>query len=448
MISSPSFILSLIKSYLTDIDRVWRLNEEQLEKYREKCFKQVLKKAKKVPMYRKKYKGIDLDKISLKNIEKLPILTKEDLRKNFPDGIVPEGFNVKKAHLVSTSGSTGQPTSIYTDFYTIIKALMGFVRELKEYGISWRKDKMTLIVDLTRGAIEEAYFEKGLPIKFKNMQFLHVGEDVEKMIEKIDKFKPKFIGGYPGVLRALAVLKRKGYGKNIEPEVMASSGAVLDEYTKKYIEEAFGAKIYDVYGSTEAGPIAFECKQGNYHLHYDMVHVEVLDDNFEPVEYGEAGQIVVTKLYGNATPIIRYNGMNDYIIPLKKKCNCGINTPLIGKIAGRKADSIILPSGKIIPPSSITGIPAKVMEELNTKKILQFQILQKSVDRVEVLVVIDEEQRDKEPSLDILFKKLKEKFEERFKGEIEVEIKEVKEIKGSEGLATPPPVVTSMVRVS
>ncbi|HDN96135.1 MAG TPA: hypothetical protein ENG71_03625 [Thermoplasmatales archaeon] len=133
---------------------------------------------------------------------------------------------------------------------------------------------------------------------------------------------------------------------------------------------------------------------------------------------------------------------------MKKKCNCGINTPLIGKIAGRKADSIILPSGKIIPPSSITGIPAKVMEELNTKKILQFQILQKSIDKVEVLVVIDEEQRDKEPSIDILFKKLKEKFEARFGGEVEVEIKEVKEIKRPERLATPPPVVTSMVRVS
>ena len=451
---SPLFLLNLIKSYFSDIDRVWKLNEEQLEEYRKKSFKKILKKAKKVPMYRKKYKGIDLDKISLDNIEKLPILTKEDLRKNFPHGIVPNGFNIKKAHLVSTSGSTGQPTSIYTDFYSIIKALMGFVRELKEYGISWRKDKITVIADLTPGSAEEAYLNRtAIPtlkplFSLKNMQFLHVGEDVEKMIEKIDEFKPKFIGGYPGVLRALAVLKRKGYGKNIQPEVMASSGAVLDEYTKKYIEEAFETKIYDVYGSTEAGPVAFECKKGNYHLHYDMVHVEVLDENFEPVEYGKAGQIVVTKLYGNATPIIRYNGLNDFIIPLAKKCNCGINTPLIGKIAGRKADSIILPNGKIIPPSSITGIPAKVMEELNTKKILQFQILQKSIDKVEVLIVIDEEQRDMEPSIDTLFKKLKEKFEERFNKQIEVEIKEVKKIEKPAGLDTPPPVVTSMVRIS
>ena len=151
-------------------------------------------------------------------------------------------------------------------------------------------------------------------------------------------------------MRALAELKRKGYGKNIEPEIMASSGAVLDEYTKKYIENAFNTKIYDVYGSTEAGPIAFECRKGNYHIHYDMVHVEILDSKY----------IVITKLYGNATPIIRYNGLNDLIIPVNKKCNCGINSPLIGKIAGRKADSIILPDGKIIPPLSLTEYQQKL----------------------------------------------------------------------------------------
>ena len=445
---NPLVLAKVAKYYLTDIERLHKYDEEKLERYREKNFRRVLKLASKTPMYREKYKGIDLDKISLENINELPLLTKQDLRRHFPNGIVPEGFNIKKAHVVSTSGSTGQPVSIYTDFFTIIKALMGFVREIREYGINWRKDRMTIIADLTPRAIEEAYLVKGLPLKFKNMQILHVGEDVEKLIEKIDAFRPKFIGGYPGVLRALAVLKRKGYGKNIEPEVMASSGAVLDDYTKKYIEEAFNARIFDVYGSTEGGPIAFECRKGSYHIHYDMVHLEFLDENGKPVEYGKPGHIIVTKLYGNATPIIRYNGMNDFVIPLARKCGCGINSPLIEKVAGRKADSIVLPSGRIIPPSSITGIPAKVMEKMNTNKILQFQILQKSRDKVEVLVVIDDELRNVGPSVEEIFAEMKKKFEERFAGEVEVEIKEVKEIRKPENLDTPPPVVTSMIRIS
>ena len=451
---NPLVLAKVAKYYLTDIERLHKYDEEKLERYREKNFRRVLKLASKTPMYREKYKGIDLDKISLENINELPLLTKQDLRRHFPNGIVPEGFNIKKAHVVSTSGSTGQPVSIYTDFFTIIKALMGFVREIREYGINWRKDRMTIIADLTPGSAEEAYLNQtAVPalkpfFSLNNMQILHVGEDVEKLIEKIDAFRPKFIGGYPGVLRALAVLKRKGYGKNIEPEVMASSGAVLDDYTKKYIEEAFNARIFDVYGSTEGGPIAFECRKGNYHIHYDMVHLEFLDENGKPVEYGKPRHVIVTKLYGNATPIIRYNGMNDFVIPLARKCGCGINSPLIEKVAGRKADSIVLPSGRIIPPSSITGIPAKVMEKMNTNKILQFQILQKSRDKVEVLVVIDDELRNVGPSVEEIFAEMKKKFEERFAGEVEVEIKEVKEIRKPENLDTPPPVVTSMIRIS
>ncbi len=414
----------LLKSYIADINRIWE-SEKKIEKYRQKCFKKILRNAMNTPMYKKKYEGINLKEIDLNNIEKLPILTKEDLRKNFPNGIVPKNFNIKKAHLVSTSGSTGQPTSIYTDFYTIIKALMGFIRELREYGINWRKDKMTIIADLTPRAIEEAYLKKGLPFKFKNMQILHVGEDVEKLVEKIDKFSPKFLGGYPGVLRALAILKRKGYGKNIEPEIMASSGAVLDDYTKRYIEEAFNAKIYDVYGSTEAGPIAFECRKGNYHLHYDMVHVEVLNDDLEPVEYGKAGHIVVTKLYGNATPIIRYNGLNDFIIPLNKKCNCGINAPLIGKIAGRKADSIIMPSGKIIPPLSITGIPAKVMEKMNSFKIKQFQIVQENYEEINIYLVM-EDGKDKEK----IKEEIKKEYEKKVEKGVRINVIETDKING------------------
>ncbi|MEM2583543.1 MAG: AMP-binding protein [Candidatus Thermoplasmatota archaeon] len=402
--------------YISDIDRLFE-NEEKIEKYRQRCFKRILKYAIKVPLYREKYKGIDINSINLENISSLPILKKDDIRKNF-DKIIP--YKSKKYSIVSTSGSTGKPVSIYVDFYTIIKALIALLRELKEYDIKWMKDRMSIIADLSPDAIEEFYLRRCLPIKLKNLQILHVGEDVEKMAEKIEKFNPKFIGGYPSSLRAIAIIKRKK-GLKIEPEVMASSGAVLDEYTKKYIEETFNARVYDVYGSTEAGPVAYECKRGNYHLHYDMVHVEIVDENDNPTD--KTGRIVVTKLYGNATPIIRYDGLNDFITPIKNKCGCGINSPIIKRIEGRKADSIILPSGKIIPPFTITGIPAKVMYSLHRFSIDQFQIIQNNEYEIIVNLVIDKNENMKE----ILKKKIKEEFEKKLK-EVKVVVREVNEI--------------------
>ena len=297
------------------------------------------------------------------------------------------------------------------------------MREINQFGIGWR-DRMSIIVDLTPSAIEEAYMVKGLPLQFKNLQVLHVGENVEKMIEKIDAFNPKFIGGYPGVLRALAVLKKKGYGKNIEPEYIASSGAVLDDYTRKYIEEAFNTKVFDVYGSTEGGPIAFECRKGNYHIHYDMVHLEFLDEDMKPVKYGEPGRIIVTKLYGTATPIIRYDGLNDFVIPLANKCTCGINSPLIEKIGGRMVDAIVLPSGRIIPPFAVTGIPAKVMERLGMSIVQQFQIVQESKELINVYVVMEGKDEDKRKVME----EIRKDFQKKLQEDVEINVMEVDRI--------------------
>ena len=271
---NPATLAKATLHYFLDLNRLRTSTPDELVRYRERAFKRVLKHAMKTRLYRDKYRGIDIENVTLDTIDTLPLLTKQDIRKYFPTGIVPEGFNTAGAHVVSTSGSTGQPTSIYTDFYTIIRALIGFVREIREYGISWRKDRMSIIADLTAGSAEEAYLNRtAIPslkpfFSLDNMQILHVGDDVEKLLNEISDFNPKFIGGYPGALQALAVLKRKGYGKNIEPSLIASSGAVLDDYTKRYIEETFHSRVFDVYGSTEAGPVAFECKKGSYHVHH------------------------------------------------------------------------------------------------------------------------------------------------------------------------------------
>ncbi|HEC82346.1 MAG TPA: hypothetical protein ENI53_00475, partial [Thermoplasmatales archaeon] len=95
---NPFTLARVAKYYLSDINRVWRLNENEIEKYREREFKKILKLAMLTPLYREKYKGIDIKKINLERIEELPILTKKDLRKHFPDGIVPANFNKEKAH--------------------------------------------------------------------------------------------------------------------------------------------------------------------------------------------------------------------------------------------------------------------------------------------------------------------------------------------------------------
>lgn len=162
---------------------------------------------------------------------------------------------------------------------------------------------------------------------------------------------------------------------------------------------------------------------------------------------GDGGNIVVTRLFGRGTPIIRYTGISDFVVLAKEDCKCGINTPTIERIEGRQVDSIVLPDGGLIPPSSFTGIPHKVMHRLKTDKIQRFQIIQQSLNEVEILLVIDKELKDKGPSFNKIADEIKKEFVKKLGHGIKIKIKEVDQITIIRpGSATPPPVAISKVK--
>jgi len=435
---NPIFLSKAIKGYITNIGRLRRLNERQLRDYKDKVFRKSVKYAYTVPIYHKKYKkaGIhpsDIKKI--KDIEKLPFITKDDFRKNYPYGLIPSGFNKEKGFLLSTSGSTGKPISIYRDMNDITQDLWGFIRELREYNISWFRNRLSFIADLTPDTAGSAYMsfnsdkkQKTPFLSFKNFQTIDIGDNINDIMKKLDNFKPDFINGYPNILHNIALLKNKGHGEKIKPLCIQSNGAVLSSHTREVIEKAFDCKVYDSYSSTEAGPTAFECREGKYHIHEDLVHLDFVDKNMNPVDFGKPGHLVLTKLNSAGTPIIRYTGNDDIITPIKNNCSCGTHSMLIENIGGRSIDTILLPDGRIIEPLSITGIPHHIMHENKTDKIQQFQIIQRKIDEIEILIVISEKLRDEGPSVKKLIDEIKNRYKERLGKKVYVVVKEVDDI--------------------
>jgi phenylacetate-CoA ligase len=259
------------------------------------------------------------------------------------------------------------------------------------------------------------------------MQWLSTNDPPEKVIEKINTFKPDFLGGYTGMLGHLALLKEKGFGKDISPRIIASTGSPLSQPLKELIEKNFNAHVFESYGSTESGPIAFQCRYGKYHTMSDYVYLEFLK-NGASVQSREAGKLVVTKLFGHGTPIIRYDAINDIIAPLYEKCNCGLSGGLIDKIYGREDVSLYSLDGKIILPASFGEIFSKILYELKTNKLQDVRVIQNSLTKLEINVVIDEKLRNIGPSIDKIFSVLKTGFKEKLGSEVEILIKEVKKI--------------------
>ena len=135
--------------------------------------------------------------------------------------------------------------------------------------------------------------------------------------------------------------------------------------TKKRIEDAWGAKVYDVAGATECPMWAFECiEQKGEHINEALDYVEVLNrDTYEPAKPGEKGTVVVTSLDRLAMPSVRYD-LKDIIVvsDSKEPCGCGRTwRKFEGGILGR-SDDITKVRGVLFSPSNVEEAVRRIAE--------------------------------------------------------------------------------------
>ena len=432
---NPIFLSRIAKGYFFDIPRLHRLSEDQLSRHRNHQLRKMVRQAFSVPMYKTIYEehGIGRRDIqTLSDLSMLPIITKDDFKRFDDKDLIPEGKKLSDFVKVSTSGTTGKSLSIYVDMDEIIIGLFGYLRTIKDYGISWRKEKISIIGDFAPHTAETGYVKRGLLPNsifgnlFSKIQWLDTNSKPEEIMEDLNVFQPAFIGGYTGMLGHLAVFKSKGHGKMVNPRLIASTGALLDKKLKCFIEDMFDAKVFEVYGATETGPIAYQCPmKGIYHIMSDFLYVECVDEYNQRVSSKTPGHLSVTKLYGGGTPIIRYNAINDIVAPLYEKHQCAISGDLIYKIYGRDKIRLFRTDGKIVLASSLTSIFSRLLYDLKTSKIRDMKIVQENLERITISVVVDESLRDQEPSLDLIFSVFQQGFKEKFGKSVSVNCQEV-----------------------
>ena len=439
---NPAFLFRIGKGYMFDISRLHRLSDNKLRLLQDKQLRKMVRRAFTVPMYREIYKkeGIEKQDIqTISDLEKLPIITKEDFAQHKPNELIPSNKTINDFVKVSTSGTTGKSLSIYVDMYEIVMGLFGYLRTINDYNISWRKDKISIIGDFAPHTAETGYVKRGLLPNtmfgnvFKTIQWLDTNSKPEEVMADLEKFRPQFIGGYTGMLGHLAVLKIQGYGKHVQPKLIASTGALLDPNLKKFIEETFETKVFEVYGATETGPIAYQCANaGVYHIMSDLLHLEFIDEIGKPVPSKNGGHLLVTKLFGGGTPILRYNAINDIVAPLYEPHQCNVSGDLIFKIYGRDKIRLFRKDGKIVLASSLSSIFSRLLYELKTSKIREMKVIQKNLDEIEIQVVIDENLRDIGPSLNEIFQVFEKGFKEKFGNTVSVSCHEVKKVNRDE----------------
>jgi phenylacetate-CoA ligase len=143
-----------------------------------------------------------------------------------------------------------------------------------------------------------------------------------------------------------------------------------------------GVPLVDMYSSQEVGYIALQCPEHeHYHVQSENVLVEILNADNEPCEPGEVGQVVITTLQNYAMPLIRY-AILDYA-EVGTACSCGRSLPVLNRVMGRQRNMLTLPNGKHTWPT----FPVKSWGHI--KAIRQMQLVQKTLEHIEVRLVAD-----------------------------------------------------------
>jgi len=340
-----------------------------------------------VPYYRHKYDqyGVDMKSIkTLADLQKLPVITKDEIREQFPEGIISKQYDINQCHYSATTGSTGRSLPFIFSKATFAFYIATGVRLYTMIGYRpWHK-----LVYIKYTPLEYPRFGP-----FFRTEHIPSTIPVDEQIAMLRKMKPDLLIGYASLIYEIALRMTPEDLKSIRPKFIGLNSELSNKDQRELISQIFNCPVYDEYSTEETWMVASQCKKGKYHVFIDNVWVEYLDKSGNPVKPGEEGEIYLTTTRSPAMPFIRYR-IGDLGRESTQTCSCGLPYPIIEEFNGRADDSFILPSGKYLSSLKILNTFTK-----NIKKHLhlmeEFKVIQEEPGLIVIKFVKGKEYQEK-----------------------------------------------------
>jgi phenylacetate-CoA ligase len=292
---------------------------------------------------------------TLNDLAKIPPVTKEDLQQRNWDFLCVDRSKI--AEYTTTSGTLGRPV--------IIPLTANDLNRLSynEY-ISFccadgaDDDIYQLMLTLDRQFMAGMAYYTG--IRRLGAGVLRVGPGVPSLQwENIQRIQPTTIVAVPSF-----ILKLIAFAKEHNIDINASSvkkAVCIGENIRqvdfslnvlgKKITEQWNIQLYSTYASTEMQTAFTECKAGRGgHHHPELLYIELLDDNNQPVGPGMEGEVTITTLGVEGMPLLRYK-TGDICRYDAAPCSCGRNTIRLSPVIGRKKQMIKYKGTTLYPPA-------------------------------------------------------------------------------------------------
>lgn len=373
-----------VYSILRELEKTqWLPPEELKSRQWEKLERMVRHAGARCPFYRDRFAASELDpaRFSLEDFQRLPSLTKTDIRSHAPR-LRAQGMEGTPIRPGRTGGSTSVPLEFVVDEASIRRKAACAIRHNAWAG--WHPGDKTAMV---WGATDTSSTFK---LRMRNLVLdrrfaldtLRLDEGMmHAFARRLKDDRPRVVYGHSHSTYIMACFMQKhGYTAPTVKTVVSTS-TVLADVERAGIENVFHCKVFDRYGCEETSLISSECdRHEGMHINADHLYVEFLQDG-RPVRPGECGEIHLTDLTNVAMPFIRYK-VEDAGTPTSHSCSCGRGLPMMEKVQGRVADFIVTPDGRVIFGVSILdNFTAKFMG------LERVQIIQDLIDHLVVKIV-------------------------------------------------------------
>lgn len=338
-----------------------RIDRSALRRLQEHKLRRVVNHAwQHVPYYRRLFDRARVDPSTVRTIgdlSRLPVTSKKDLLEAGSDAF-SRFYPPDKLVTHRTTGSTGEPMTMRFDRHFERVRSMVFLRALLAAG--YRPGERLLMMKPGHSKRPPAW------IGWEAVSF---DESPEAMLERIGRTRPAMLYGWVTPIRELAVHMRNSGVRIQGLRAVVTTAETLDETTRVDLKKAFGADLYDFYGLTEMGTVAWECsRHDGLHVSEDVVHVEA--DRVGAS--GNEATMIMTSLELTAMPLIRYQ-TGDLAVSLDARpCACGRLFHRIRQVSGRMVDCLQLPGGQLLSPYSVT-LALEPVQGLTRYQVLQEQ---------------------------------------------------------------------------
>ncbi|SHJ26133.1 phenylacetate--CoA ligase family protein [Hespellia stercorisuis] len=390
-----------------------------------------------VDFYNKKMKDLGVEPGDIRGIEdisKLPFTTKEDLRNNYPFGLlaVPKS---EVARVQGTSGTTGKLTlmsytqhdaDVWGECVARCLSMAGLTKEDMIH-VCYGYGLFTGGMGLDLGA--RALGAMAIPMSAGN---------TKRQIMCMEDFGATAFACTPSYALYLAESMRDaGVVDKMKIKAGIHGAEPWTEEMRHKIEDILHINCFDIYGLCEiSGPgVAQDCiHHAGLHIHHDYFYPEVLKPGTgEAVAEGELGELVFTTLSKEAMPLLRYR-TKDLTTITYDTCECGRTSPRISKFKGRTDDMKVIRGVNVFPTqveTALLGMGGSVASHY-----LMVVDRKDNLDRLTVLVEVDESLfSDEIRKLDELKNKVGAVLKQALGIAVNVKLVEPKTIERSEGKA-------------